>query len=237
MAKQSRKKTKSAPPVDAARSRFLARVWTAAEASLTRVVNRAPLSAEDMGNLILFWTLYPGLAQQYRDAAGKFLKLDVQRATAERAIATEAERRGLDSSSVTESGRFCLRVTEDNIDGPALLLSWPECCGENFAKQEDYVKRIIREARATLDRLQAMMYAEAADAQAGAGKTPPTDPYAPYYTPKAFRDRGIDIDDDRLRKARIAGKLHAEPTGAKGKKWRYSYPGAKKLWPESFSDA
>jgi hypothetical protein len=74
----------------------------------------------------------------------------------------------------------------------------------------------------------------AATTTAPAARRTATDPDAPYYTPKAFRDMGINIEDDRLRKARLAGALPGKPTGAKGKKWRYSCPRAFDLWPECF---
>jgi hypothetical protein len=68
--------------------------------------------------------------------------------------------------------------------------------------------------------------------KAADGANMETDPAAPYYPPEHYREVGID--DDRLRKARAAGKLAAIRSPRSEKRWWYSEPGARALWPECF---
>lgn len=60
------------------------------------------------------------------------------------------------------------------------------------------------------------------------------DPHAPYYPPKYYTKLGMS--DDRLRKARIAGTLHAINPPDSPKRWHYSEPDAMRLWPECFAN-
>jgi hypothetical protein len=141
-------------------------------ASLERASKGATLFADDMEDLIDFWQHSPCLACEMRAAGDVVGRMQIirWRSLAQKVIESECERRGLDSSSITESGRYCWRVASKGIrqvavcsEDDAPFNTWPRCVGEpdseTYNALPDHDKVTLRTARQTMTRLLAKMRA------------------------------------------------------------------------------
>jgi len=197
-------------------------------------------SPDDVRRAIYFWRLYPTWFRKCRayehpdDERDELLRLWAKCSVAQEIITAEAERHGLDSSWVAESGDLCERFCDafpDVLEDGDIKVWPPDGMLKNPTLEEEK-KRVIHEAERVLHRLDAQI--------AAAGGTVEADAAAggPYRTLKQLNEMTSVKGDrrDRFRKAAQRGEIRRirKAGGDKGS-WLYSEPDVQSKWPELFS--